>query len=220
MRLEAYYRRGRRIPMKKKLFAVTIATMILMSSAMTAFAQPSVGAGPVVDVESATDKDGKDYYHVEVESLKGQELAAAQEIVKPENLETVLSKEDAKKQWTTFMVDTYAADQNGNEVEWGKDGEGELNQITFSVADVKKDSDVKVLFYDEGEWKSLTVVNVQNGKVTVAMNKLGPIVILAGLPDDGDHTSPVTGSGNAILWVALVATIAFMGALATKQREN
>jgi len=206
--------------MKKKLFAVTIATMILMSSAMTAFAQPSVGAGPVVDVESATDKDGKDYYHVEVESLKGQELAAAQEIVKPENLETVLSKEDAKKQWTTFMVDTYAADQNGNEVEWGKDGEGELNQITFSVADVKKDSDVKVLFYDEGEWKSLTVVNVQNGKVTVAMNKLGPIVILAGLPDDGDHTSPVTGSGNAILWVALVATIAFMGALATKQREN
>lgn len=206
--------------MKKKLFAVTIATMILMSSAMTAFAQPSVGAGPVVDVESATDKDGKDYYHVEVESLKGQELAAAQEIVKPENLETVLSKEDAKKQWTTFMVDTYAADQNGNEVEWGKDGEGELNQITFSVADVKKNSDVKVLFYDEGEWKSLTVVNVQNGKVTVAMNKLGPIVILAGLPDDGDHTSPVTGSGNAILWVALVATIAFMGALATKQREN
>ena len=206
--------------MKKKLFAVTIATMILMSSAMTAFAQPSVGAGPVVDVESATDKDGKDYYHVEVESLKGQELAAAQEIVKPENLETVLSKEDAKKQWITFMVDTYAADQNGNEVEWGKDGEGELNQITFSVADVKKDSDVKVLFYDEGEWKSLTVVNVQNGKVTVAMNKLGPIVILAGLPDDGDHTSPVTGSGNAILWVALVATIAFMGALATKQREN
>ena len=203
--------------MKRKLFAVTIATMLLMCSAMTAFAQPSVGADPVVDVESATDKDGKDYYHIEVDALKGEELAAAQEIVKPENLQTVLSKEDAKKEWTTFMVDTYAVDQNGNEVEWGQDGEGALSQVTFSVADVREDSDVKVLFYDEGEWKSLTVVKVQNGKITVAMSKLGPMVILAGHPDGGQHTSPETGSDNMILWMTLAATVTFVGAMAMKK---
>lgn len=211
--------------MKKRLAVGFIAIVLLMTATMTAFAQPSSEAGPITII-SATDKDNKDVkngvcHEVRIGELKGTELEDAKNIVKPENLKTVLSEADAKKNWTSFMQDVYLWDvDDRKEVDWAEAEYHFPVTVTFKVPGVTPKSHVEVLHYYQN-WHTedkVKDVKVGDGTVTVTFAHLSPVVILVENPKT--PSAPQTGESNIALYVALVAVVAVAGAVATKKKAN
>jgi hypothetical protein len=210
--------------MKKRIVLAVLTAVLLMTSAMTAFAQPSSEANPI-SIISATDKKDKDLqlnsqcHEIRITDLKGNELNLAKDIIKPENLKKVIGEADAKKDWTSFMMDVLIWDvEDSKEVEMSEAEYHFPITITFKVPGVTAKSAVKVLHYYPDSWHeedSVKDVVVGEGTVTVTFAHLSPVVIMVDNPKV--PSAPQTGEGNIVLYVALVAIIAVSGAIAIKK---
>lgn len=213
--------------MKKRFLVVFASVMILTCSVMTVLAQPSAEGTPIVSVDTVVDKSDKDLasqdcHEIRVTGLTGEELELAKDILKPENLKTVLSEEEAKRKWSSFDFDAYLYDVvDKKEVEW-EDGDYHFPlTITFKVPGVKANSDVKVLHYYPDSWHEEKVVKVENGKVSVTFAHLSPVVIMVDKPvSTGTQTSPQTGEGNIMLYGILMACITLTGVVVMRKKEN
>ncbi len=207
--------------MKKKVL-VFAAVMLMMCSTMTVFAQPSVNVDSVVEVDKVVDKNGEAFgdgsYDIAIVKVEGEDLAKAQDIVKPENLKTVLPEDEADDNWKAFAVEAIVVDEQNKEVHWTEAENQFPVQITFEVPDVTANSRVRVLHY-YGGWHLEEVVATGVNAVTATFKHLsGPIVILVDNADVPD--SPQTGENNAMLYVALIAVVALAGATVMKREQN
>lgn len=210
--------------MKLRRAAVLVAAVLLMATAMTAFAQPSAEAQPV-SILSVIDKsnevmDNTKCHEVRIKALTGAELEAAKAIVTEEGLKTILSVEDAQKNWATFMFDAYVYDTKAQkEVDW-KEGEHHFPiTVTFKVPGVTAKSNVEVLHYYEN-WHTEDKVKdivIGEGTVTVTFAHLSPVVIMV----ENQKTPPQTGDNNMTLYIVLAASISLVGIMvASKKRTN
>lgn len=206
--------------MKKRALIVVAAMILGMSSALTAFAQPSINVDAVIDVNKVVDKDGKEVASVVVSEPGGEDLDKAKEIIKPENLEQVLPKAEAKEDWSAFVTEAVVVDDQGQEVDW-EEIKGQFPvEITFNVPGVTENSRIRILHYYEGEWHTHTVTGNAKDAVTVKFEHLtGPIVILVNNSVPSDE-APKTGQGNFALYAVAIAAVAFAGAVAVKKKEN
>ena len=215
--------------MKKRVLVLLMAVMLMMCSAITAFAQPSAEGSAAVSIINVVDKSGKaldsqNCHVIRVQNLTGEELQLAKDIVKPENLKKVLSEEEAKKNWTSFEFDAFLYDLlEKKEVDW-TDGDYHFPiNITFKVPGVTSKSNVKVLHYYPNSWHTESIVKVGTNEVTVQFAHLSPVVIMIDNPAStgtGTVTSPQTGESNIVLYGILMACIALTGAVVTKKKAN
>lgn len=210
--------------MKLRRAAVLMAAVLLMATAMTAFAQPSAEATPISIISAIDKKDesilNSECHQVRIKPLEGAELEAAKDIVKEEGLKTVLSAEDAKKSWAAFMLDVYVYDVKAQEeVDWEDADYHFPITVTFKVPGVTAKSNVEVLHYYENWHTEDKVKNIVVGEetVTVTFAHLSPVVILV----ENQKTPPVTGDNNMTLYIVLAASISLAGILvAAKKRTN
>lgn len=215
--------------MKKRVIVLFTAVMLMVCSTMTAFAQPSAEGTPAVSIESVVDKSNKELdtqgcHEIRVAGLTGNELKLAQDIMKPENLKTVLTEAEAQKNWTSFNFDAYLYDVvEKKEVEW-EDGDYHFPlTITFKVPGIKPGSNVKVLHYYPNSWHTEKVVKVGTDEVSVTFEHLSPVVIMVDNPTTtgtGTQTSPQTGETNLVIYGILMACIALSGAVVMRKKDN
>ena len=206
--------------MKKRLLMALVAMVLVMSSALTAFAQPSINVDAVVDIDKVVDKDGKEVASVVVTEPKGEELDKAKEVIKPENLEKVLPKAEAKEDWSAFVTEAIVVNDQGQEIAWEEIKEQFPVEITFNVPGVTENSRIRILHYYDNQWHTHTITGNAKDLVTVKFEHLtGPIVILVNNSVPSDE-APKTGQGNFILYAAAIAVVAFAGAVAVKRKEN
>ena len=213
--------------MKKRIVLAIMTVALLMTATMTTLAQPS-SVGSPISIISAVDEEGNDIqkapvcHSIRIQDLEGNELELAKDVIKPENLEGVIGKDEAKKDWTSFMMDVFVwGTAEKDEVEW-QEGEHHFPvTVTFKVPGVTKKSTVKVLHYYPDSWHEEDLVKnvvVGEGTVTVTFGHLSPVVILVDNPKT--PSAPQTGEGNLVLYAVLVAAIATAGVMASKKKVN
>lgn len=202
--------------MKKKLLMTVAVFILTMCSVMTAFAQPSVTVGTVVDIDKVVDKDGEEVANIVLQEVKGEELKKVQDIVKPDNLKTVLPTTEAKQDWKVFATEAIVVNEKGEEINWEDVKEQFPVEITFSVPGVTTNSTIRVLHYYEGEWHVETITGNAKDVVKAKFTHLtGPIVILV-----HKEFSPTTGENNAVWYAGMIAVVALAGTMMLKKREN
>ena len=219
--------------MKKKLLAALLVAAVAVMPAMTAFAapaNPSVEAG-TYDILEAYDADGnlideKNEQVLLVRDILESEKAAVEEIEKPENLKDLLGDKYSDDLQVLEELDVYVYDViNKTEIEWDSD---ECNikfpvTITFEVPGVTADTELYVLHGYGGltvnEWQVMEIKAIEDGKVTITFNSLGPVIFLTKTPagDDGS-TSPSTGESNVVLYTTLVVLAAATVAVVTRKK--
>lgn len=217
--------------MKKRVIVLFTAVMLMVCCTMTVFAQPSAEGTPVVSITDVVDKSNKELdsqscHEIRAGGLTGNELKLAQDIVKPENLKTILTEAEAQKNWTSFNFDVYLYDVlEKKEVEW-EDGDYHFPiTITFKVPGVKEGSNVKVLHYYPDSWHAEKIVKVGTDEVTVIFEHLSPVVIMVDKPETagmGTNTpdSPKTGDVNLAIYGVLIACSVMTGAVILRKKEN
>ena len=202
--------------MKKKLLMTVAVFILTMCSVMTAFAQPSVEVDTVVDIDKVVDKDGKEVTNIVLQEVKGEELKKVQDVVKPDNLKTVLPEAEAKENWKAFATEAILVNEKGEEIDWKSIEEQFPVEVTFNVPGVTTNSTIRILHYYEGQWHVETVTGNSKDVVKAKFTHLtGPVVILV-----NKEFSPTTGESNVVWYAGMIAVAALAGTMMLKKREN
>lgn len=184
----------------KKIVSAAMAVVLALSVSVGAFAASSKSS--VSEIASAKAADGTVLQNSQLvrSDSTGPEITAAQ-------AKTAISGSSATD--TVSVLDQF--DLTEKDVAQSKFP----LTVTFNVAGVTKDMDVKILHFENNAWKDVTV-SVNDGTVTGTFASLSPIAIVklapaASAPSGGTPgTSPKTGeAGHTALAVGalLVASV-------------
>ncbi len=220
--------------MKKKLLAVVATMVMVVSTAVTAFAFPSTEAFDV-SIDSAIDKDGDDLtdsacHEIRVRPLEEKDRPSAEEVSAQSNLKLVLGDRYVEGLKVIQAADVYVWDVEEQKIiDWMYGAEYHFPvTITFKVPGVKEDSVIRLIQGYDGEngkkdgtismdeWFEMEIVSIGKDTVTVTCTKLSdgsPVLFL--MTGGSDAQSPTTGENNVMLYAGLVAVAALAGVLVT-----
>ena len=201
----------------KKLMSIVCAALLVMSTAVTVFAQQSIViTGVVQNAQSATDASGN-AVEVTVGDLESQlDAATVQQIISDlqnsdlvsgllgddyvEGMQVVDVKEVSVPENTTFPV-----------------------TISFEVPGVSADSSVGILHYTaDNEWEKIEA-EAGDGTISGVFNSLSPVAFVvdqgAAAASATSSVSPKTGEGNTAAWAGAIAVLAFAGLVVTARKN-
>lgn len=202
----------------KKLMSIVCAALLVMSTAVTVFAQQSIViTGVVQNAQSATDASGN-AVEVTVGDLESQlDAATVQQIISDlqnsdlvsgllgddyvEGMQVVDVKEVSVPENTTFPV-----------------------TISFEVPGVSADSRVGLLHYTaDNEWEKIEA-EAGDGTITGIFNSLSPVAFIVdqntAAASSTSSESPKTGEGNTAAWAGAIAVLAFAGLVVTARKKH
>lgn len=191
----------------KKLIAFACSVVLAASMAMTAMAAPSVSAGVVSGVTSATDKDGN-YADVIVEPIEEKYADVVEEVKDVETVKEILGSqfEEGMK-----VVDV-------KEVKTVGDVEFPVT-ITFKIKGVTASSKVILLHYTGSEWE-VVPCTPGNGTVTATFTSLSPVAFIVDQDTVADGTtSPSTGESMMYMWAVAAVVVGAAGVVATSKKR-
>lgn len=205
----------------KRLALLLSVVVMVVTSVMPVFAQPSVNVDTVVTVDKAEDKDGNDI-DVRLRELEGKLKDLADKILNPKNLKELLGEEYSDKLQVIDTVDMYIWDSKKGEIDY-KNAKGLFPvKLTFNVPGVTPNSDVKVLAYYDGEWHVVNDLTLGNGKITGFFDQTSPLIFLVDgeVVSGGDIKSPKTGESDMAIYIALIAVVAFTGVVVSRKKKT
>lgn len=204
----------------KKVLSMFCAALLLISSAVTVFAQQSiVVTGVVQEAQSATDASGNPV-EVSIRSLDSALDAATrdkiiQDLQAGDVIQQILGADYVEGMQVADVVDVTVPEGTAFPV-----------TITFKVPGVTASSNVGVLHYtSDGAWEKIEA-EAGDGTISGTFNSLSPAAFIvdkntasAATNADGS-VSPKTGESNTIAWAGAVAVLALAGMALTFRKKE
>lgn len=187
--------------MKKLALLLSVIVMVI-SSVMPVFAQPSVNVNGTVTVEKAEGNNGTKI-QVVLGDLTEEEKNLVNGIIDKESLKKLLGADYSDDLQLVDAVNVKIVDENGNEIDGSKKTMVLPANITFNVPGATVGGNVKVLYYKDGQWHVADNVTVGDNTVAGVFDEASPFIFLV----EGTPTmvSPKTGYNNVALYMAILA---------------
>lgn len=208
----------------KKFIAFICAVVLTISTAVTAFALPSVVVtGIVTGIQKAVDANGK-IVELIIRNLPDEYKEIVEEIKSQEKLKELLGDDYIEGMQVIDVKDVITVGDVTFPV-----------TITFNVTGVTSNSKAILLHYDTNvkAWEKIPA-EVGEGTVTATFNSLSPVAFVvdkdtaaavngtngSGSTSTSGTTSPKTGETNVMMWAGMVAVAALAGMAVTYRRRK
>lgn len=200
----------------KRLVLILSVIMIMVGMCVPVLAQPSISIDGVVSVQDGKGKDGS-IVQIIIESLNKDEQDLVEDILKGDSLKHLLGTGFSEKLQLIDAIKIRVLDGKGNELSDKKKGKLLPAYVTFNVPGVTPNSNVKVLYYENGKWNVASDVKLGNGTVSGTFNEGVPVIFLT----EGKATmvSPQTGYNSITFIMALLSVASLTTIIVLRKRQ-